>query len=373
MPPQLWIHLESLMVQNKAHKGNLGEWSELYTLGYLLVHGGAYAADEKQDAMPDMFHKVLQVYLAGRADEPETNYIINPKSIAILVSGNEITRVDRSLIQSSIESMFAELTDGKHKKTFELGTGNELLALIKRTRISASSSERTNDLDLVLEDQVMNVPTPRVGFNIKSQIGGRATLLNASGSTNFVYRIVPDMGANNSSYPEFIHGKHSQNLEALYLSGYHLEFENIVSQVFHQNLTLLDMQFPNYLAKVLLHSYLTGEKTFSQAVQSVFPEGDSDSRQPVFKLKEFLGAVAMGLRPSYEWDGDTTKFSGILVVKDNGEIVFYYLYNRKNFEEHLFNSVAFERPSTSRHKYGEIYSENGVDKIRLNLQIRFKS
>jgi hypothetical protein len=361
------------MAQNKAHKGNIGEWSELYTLGYLLVHGGAYAADEKQNAMPEVFHKVLQVYLAGRGDEPETNYIIHPQDIAILISGNEITRVERSLIQSSIQLMFAELTDGNHKKTFELGTGNELLTLIKRSRISASSSERANDLDLVLEDQVMNVPTPRVGFNIKSQIGGRATLLNASGATNFVYRVVPDKSVSNSKYPEFTHGKHSQNLEALYHSGYHLEFEGISSQVFHQNLILLDMQFPNYLAKVLLHSYLTGEKNFSKAVKGVFTELDPNSKQPVFKLKEFLGAVAMGLRPSYEWDGDTTKFSGILVVKDNGEIVFYYLYNRKNFEEYLFNSVAFERASTSRHKYGEIYSENGVDKIRLNLQIRFKS
>jgi hypothetical protein len=86
-----------------------------------------------------------------------------------------------------------------------------------------------------------------------------------------------------------------------------------------------------------------------------------------------LGAVAMGLRPSIEWDGDTTKFSGILVVKNNGEVVFYYLYNRKNFEEYLFKNVAFERPSTNRHKYGSIYKENGIDKIKLNLQIRFKS
>lgn len=361
------------MAENKTHRGNLGEWSELYTLGYLLVHGGAYAADEKQEVIPDMFHKVLQVFLAGKAGEPETNYIINSRDVAILVSGNEVARVERSLIQSSIESMFEELTDGEHKKTFELGTGNELLELIKRTRISASSKERANDLDLVLEDQVMNVPTPRVGFNIKSQIGGRATLLNASGATNFVYRVVPNSANTQSRYPEFIHGKHGKNLEELYASGHHLEFESISSQVFQQNLTLLDMQFPNYLAKVLLHSYLTGENSFASAVRSTFPETDLNSRQPVFKLKEFLGAVAMGLRPSFSWDGDTTKFSGILVVKDNGQIVFYYLYNRKNFEEYLFNSVAFERASTSRHKYGEIYSENGVDKIRLNLQIRFKS
>ena len=133
------------------------------------------------------------------------------------------------------------------------------------------------------------------------------------------------------------------------------------------------MKFPEYLAKVLLQYYLTGDKTFSAAVQNVFPEEAVGSRQPIFKLKEFLGAVAMGLRPSKSWDGDTTKFSGILVVKKNGDIVFYYLYNRKKFEEYLFNNVAFERGDTKKHKYGSIYTDEGVDKIKLNLQIRFSN
>lgn len=359
------------MVPSEAHKGNIGEWSELYTLGYLLVHGGAYAADEKQNPIPDIYHKILQVYLAEKTGMPETNYIIGPKDVAILVSGNEVARVERSLIHTAIELLLNDLTSGANSKTFTLTSGNDLLKLIRRTRISASSSEHENDLELVLEDQVTNAPTPRVGFNIKSQIGGRSTLLNASGATNFVYKIVQNLSSAKIPYPKFNHGQHGLNLKALYDAGFYLQFESISNQVFFENLTLLDMQFPNYLAKVLLHSYISGEKSFANSVENVFPESDLKSKQPVFKIKEFLGAVAMGLRPTTEWDGDTTKFSGILVVKGNGEIVFYYLYNRKNFEEHLFTNVAFERASTSRHKYGEIYTENGVDKIRLNLQIRF--
>ena len=358
---------------NEQLRGNIGEWSELYALGYLLVHGGAYAADDQQNAIPETFHKVLQIYLAEKNGAPETNYILQESEIAILVSGSQVAKIQRSLIQSSVELMFDELTNGIQRKTFALGTGNDLLELIKRTRISASSSEHENDLDLVLEDLVTQVPTPRVGFNIKSQIGGKATLLNASGATNFVYRIIPNNAELASNYPVFEHGKHGKNLAQLYNAGFHLEFEKISNQIFYNNLTLLDMQFPNYLGKVLLHSYLTGEKSFTKSVQNVYPKENLESKQPIFKLKEFLGAVAMGLRPTFVWDGDTTKFSGILVVKSNGEIVFYYLYNRKNFEEHLFSNVAFERASTTRHKYGEIYKEDGIDKIKLNLQIRFTS
>ncbi len=358
-------------MQKETHKGNLGEWSELYTLGYLLVHGGAYAADENQNPIPDIFHKVLQVYLAERTGQRETEYIVNKEDIAILIDGKQSATVFRSVIEGTLELMLQELTDGTHKKTFQLATGNALLDLLKRSRISASSAEQENDLELILEDLVTKSPTPRVGFNIKSQIGGRSTLLNASGATNFVYKVVRNDLSIQSAIPSFVHGKHGDNLNRLYKAGFHLEFESMSNEVFYQNLTLLDMQFPNHLARVLLESYLTGEKAFEKVINLVFPNVEMSSRQPVFKMKEFLGAVAMGLRPSSPWDGDTTRFSGILVVKADGEVVFYYLYNRKNFEEYLFRNVAFERASTSRHKYGEIYSENEELKIKLNLQIRF--
>jgi hypothetical protein len=359
------------MATSEARKGNLGEWSELYTLGYLLVHGGAFAADENQKPIPEIFHKVLQVYLAEKLGQPETEYIINKDDVAILIDGKIAATVYRSAIEGSLEVMLQELTDGSHKKTFPLVTGNSLLDLLERSRISASSSEHENDLELILEDLVTKSPTPRVGFNIKSQIGGRSTLLNASGATNFIYKIISNNPSLRNQLPNFVHGKHGDNLRLLYRAGFHLEFDSMSNDVFYQNLTLLDMQFPNHLARVLLESYLTGEKSFEKVINQVFPTDESASRQPIFKLKEFLGAVAMGLRPSSTWDGDTTKFSGILVVKADGEVVFYYLYNRKNFEEYLFKNVAFERASTTRHKYGQIYSENGADKIKLNLQIRF--
>ena len=373
MPLQLSMRWRNAKVSSEVLKGNIGEWSELYALGYLLVHGGAFAADDEQKPIPDTFHRVLQVFLAEKIGASETNYILNKNEVAILVSGNEVARVERSAIEASIKLMLGELADGTHNRTFSLTTGTELLNLLKRTRISAGSNEHENDLDLMLQDQVTGMPTPRVGFNVKSQIGNRSTLLNASGATNFVYRVEPNNSSSSKLYPQFEHGKHRQNLNKLYEAGFHLEFDSLASETFHQNLTLLDMQFPSYLANVLLHSYLSGEDSFSDAVDSIFPSSILESRQPIFKLKEFLGAVAMGLRPSTHWDGDTTKFSGIIVVKMNGDVVFYYLYNRKNFEEYLFKNVAFERPSTTRHKYGSIFNENGIDKIKLNLQIRFTS
>jgi type II restriction enzyme len=358
---------------SEAHKGNLGEWSELYTLGYLLLNGGAYAADENQVAIPDQFHKVLSIYLASNKNSPEIEYTIEEDSIDIMSGTEIIASLDRDDVRRSLGIMLKELKDGTRKGTFSLPAGNHLLTLLSKQRISASSAEQENDLEIVLEDPSTKASSPRVGFSIKSQLGGRSTLLNASPATNFIYKVVPNIDDIRKPYPDFVHGKHRKNLISLYEAGFHLEFKKIANDTFYKNLTLLDMQFPNYLARILLNSYLNQEDSFSENAFMVFPANNEASRQPIFKLKEFLGAVAMGLRPASTWDGDTTKFRGILVVKNNGEVLVYYLYNRKNFEEHLFSNLAFERPSTTRHKYGSIYSQDGEDLIKLNLQIRFIS
>lgn len=351
-------------------RANIGEWSELYSLGYLLVHGGAYAADINQKPDRNTFHKVLQVHFPNKNGK-EMNYIIDGDFISIRQSGIEIGSVLKSEIERCLVKMFDELTDGSRSGTFELPSGLALAKILSKETISAGSSELENDIELVLEDAVTGSPTPRVGFNIKSQVGGRATLLNASGSTNVIYRVESTNSVENPKLPNFAHGKHRTNLQNLYSSGYQLAYQEMSSQNFSNNLTLLDMSFPEYLGKVLLNSYLLGIDKFSDAVDSVFPIEEPDSRQPIFKLKEFLGAVAMGLRPSKVWDGDTTKFSGILIVKSNGECLFYYLKNRKNFEEYLFLNVGFERPSTTRHDYGSIYEIDDQKFIKLNIQIRF--
>jgi len=357
---------------SEAPKANLGEWSELYALGYLLIQGGAFAADEKQNPIPDNFHKVLKIILANNKKDSEIEYFIRDRDIELTKEGIGIAKVEKEEIRKSTQRMLEELLDASHKGTFELPAGSKMLHLLSRERISASSRQRESDLEIVLEDPETRVPTPRVGFSIKSQLGGRSTLLNASPATNFIYKVIPNDPTKKNPYPIFEHGKHRQNLKKLYEAGYHLEFSNLANETFYNSLTLLDMQFPNYLARVLLNSYLNREDSFESNTYQVFPREDNLSRQPIFKLKEFLGAVAMGLRPNSPWDGDTTKFRGILLVKMNGEVLFYYLYNRKNFEEHLFSNLAFERPSTSRHKYGSIYSQAGEDLIKLNLQIRFK-
>lgn len=72
------------------------------------------------------------------------------------------------------------------------------------------------------------------------------------------------------------------------------------------------------------------------------------------------------------WGGIDEASGGYIIVTKQGDVLAYHIYNRNCFEEYLFKDTKYETASTSRHEFGEVYSEDGEDFIKLNLQIRFK-
>jgi type II restriction enzyme len=76
--------------------------------------------------------------------------------------------------------------------------------------------------------------------------------------------------------------------------------------------------------------------------------------------------------PSKVWTGELDATGGYLVVKENGEVLCYHIYNRNEFEDYLFKNTKLETASSTRHVFGKVYEENGQLYFKLNLQIRFK-
>jgi type II restriction enzyme len=77
------------------------------------------------------------------------------------------------------------------------------------------------------------------------------------------------------------------------------------------------------------------------------------------------------MMPSKVWGGIYDATWGYLVVKENGEILCYHIYNLNQFEDYLFENTKLETASSTRHDFGILYEENGTINIKLNLQIRF--
>jgi hypothetical protein len=77
------------------------------------------------------------------------------------------------------------------------------------------------------------------------------------------------------------------------------------------------------------------------------------------------------MTPAQPWTGDFQATGGYIIVKEDGEILCYHIYNHNEFQEYLFRNTRFETPSTGRYEFGTIYTENGKNYIKLNLQVRF--
>ena len=91
-----------------------------------------------------------------------------------------------------------------------------------------------------------------------------------------------------------------------------------------------------------------------------------------YKFKKFLCSCALGMKPAKKWDGLDEANGGYIIVKADGEILAYHIYNRNFFEQYLLDNTIFERASTSKHDYMQLYEKDGEMFIKLNLQVRFR-
>lgn len=73
------------------------------------------------------------------------------------------------------------------------------------------------------------------------------------------------------------------------------------------------------------------------------------------------------------WSGDYEANGGYLVVKKDGDVLCYHIYDKKQFENFMLNNTRLDTPSSSRYDFGTIYKENGNLFIKLTLKIRFNS
>ena len=149
------------------------------------------------------------------------------------------------------------------------------------------------------------------------------------------------------------------------------------SAVFDLNLKLIDTHLPEIVGKMLIH-YFLGEgssiATLIQILTQANPFGfDLSKGHPLYeyKVKALLVDIALGMTPAKTWTGHYDATGGYIIVKSDGDIVCYHIYNRNEFQDYLVENTVLDTPSTSRHNFGQIYEVDGKQYLKLNLQIRF--
>lgn len=359
-----------MMNNKKQTTGNTGEWSELYALAFLLANGGAYGADKDQNKKADLFYKVLKIIFAEKASKEKMTYEIVDDFINVFSGKGKIASIKVQKIQNVLRRMFVDLSAKNEGRAFPLEAGSEMMQILQKEVVKASSYDK-KDLDLVIVDVNSHQPSPEIGFSIKSQLGSPSTLVNASSATNFTFEILNKDMQPPKDLPK-LHDKNvKDNINLLLNSGYNLVFSKVDSDKFQHNLSLIDSNLPTYIAKILLSYYARGASSLQNLVSLNFPITDKKNQQPTHKIKEFLSIMALGMMPNTDWNGILTSLGGFLLVKKDGDVLCYYLYNLEDFQDYLFNNTKLDTPSTTRYGIGKIIEENGRFFIKLNLQVRF--
>jgi hypothetical protein len=354
--------------------GNKGEWSEIYALFKLLGDKQLFAGDADLNKVEELFYPIIKIIRNESGGNFE--YEIN-SDLVIISGGKEQLRIPVKTFTEQSVKLLATIKGSNG--AFSIPEIETFMNSINCSSLKAKSTSKS-DIRIVIHDQRIN-QTAELGFSIKSQLGGQATLLNAGKTTNFIYQISgfqPTENQTKSINEIDTKSKIKDRIENIKQLDGNINYVSLEQDVFKNNLVLIDSLLPNILAEIVKTFYtssLSSIKDLTENINKTNPLNYDKQFAHTFyeyKIKRFLTDVALGMTPSKVWNGIYDATGGYLIVKENGDVLCYHIYNRNQFEEYLFQNTKLETASSSRHEFGKIYNENGKSYFKLNLQIRFK-
>ncbi len=348
---------------------NKGEWSEFYAFLKILVDKRLYSADESFTLLPNSFLEVISIIRREGIQDIEYEIRESQNEILIKSKAEVLARIPFYEVTGKLATILKKIKNGSDTKgAFAIVEAQDLMSKLYCKKVKPSSTKKP-DISLKIQDPKTGTK-PIQNFSIKSKLGGKSTLFNASASTNFEFEIVPQK--ERLSFSDALIGL-NENLK----ESEDLRFVGLTNANFRKNLTMIDSKMPEIMAEMIKAYYLgvkTSVEELTMHVKRKDPlEVSNHNHFYEHKIQEFLMAVAFGMQPSKLWNGSYEQHGGYIVVKDNGELACYHVYDRDKFRRFLFTNTKFETPSRSRHKFGSIYEREGKRYIKLNLQIRFKN
>lgn len=358
--------------------GNKGEWSEIYVLLRLLSDGKIYAADSDLNKLEDVFFPIIKIIREeskGEVKEYKTGEVIS-----IYLNGSKVKELASDEFMKESKYLLNEIKNKSSKGAFSIENTQSFMDKILCYKLSAPATDKS-DITVKIVD-INTGYSPTVGFSIKSELGSSPTLLNAGQTTNFIYKIshnYPSLLKETNEIYKVSGGKNHTDVRGriskIIKENGELHYFKMNNQTFEDNLVLIDSSMDKIIAETLLYFYRDGISNCDEMVEKLEHEnpmcyGNVNAYR--YKFKKFLTAVALGMQPATVWDGVDEATGGYIVVTKEGNVLAYHIYNRNYFEEYLLRNTKYETASTSRHGFGEVYSENVTDYIKLNLQVRFR-
>jgi DNA (cytosine-5)-methyltransferase 1 len=360
---QVIKNIQNIVIQQEDSqmtiKRNKGELSEIYALCKLIqqqfiAYGNEYA---------EITDKTIQVI---KVHTYKNEICLSKSHLDIIEHDNNVKKIalNSFITETDINQMLDAIQQGK--STFSHVIIDEKVNLLGLDKSKGTSYEKADiTISFVEEYKVFE----QQGTSIKSFLGNSPTLLNASQATNFIFKIngldVEKIDTINSIKTS---AKIKDRILAIENNGGALEFVECENQVYEDTLRKVDSKMPEILAAALLGFF---KKSFrNRLCEYIATMKDKNfATQIEFRLKDFVKSTMFGIFPTQVWDGKLSANS-VLLVNQQGELVFYHTNHDHVLKEFFYQHTFFDTPSSTRHRFGSIYQENGQLYFKLNLQLR---
>jgi len=372
----LITYMKSLnMSKNSIKKTkNKGEWTELLVFIKLLHEQKIYLSDSDLNPKNDYFDvgKVSTRNL-------DLDFLIIDKSTIHIKS--KLTKEVRTLDITSIltPKILNELKNKiiEGSATFEVPSFEVVQNALGFSVVKGGNSNQKADILLDISNNRINKQNE--GFGIKSYLGSKPTLLNASGNTNFCFRVegfdkkrLDEVNAIDTTF------KLKDRLKFIKSFGGKLIYEGAEKDTLTYNLKMVDSFMPNIIGYVLLAFFEERISSISKIVDYIHKQGElqkeiqyDDKAFLVSKVKKLLFDILLGFFAGSKWDGKYDA-NGTVVMKSSGECVGFHIIDMETLKDYLYSHIKLDTPSTTRHRFGKLYIEkNGNLYFKLNLQLRF--
>ena len=354
---------------------NKGEWSELLTFFRILSEQQIWLADKDLQPTGDYF-KVAKV--TGR--NINLDFLLTTKDRIEVVNKN--TRIKSrieigQLINSDILNSLASQIKA-NRGTFALPDFELIQNVLGLTIVKGGNSSQKADIILDIENNFISKENE--GFGIKSFLGSKPTLLNASGNTNFIFEIanlskdkIDKINSINPSKNKLI-----ERIKAIEKYGGTFNYVAPEKKAMNYNLKMVDSYMPKIIGSILLAFYRQRISAIPQIIDYIHNDTDlaeriqyEDKNWLISKVKQLLVDILLGFFAGSQWNG-TYEANGVIVVKKTGERLAFHIIDLESLKSYLFDNVKLDTPSTTRHRFGNLIPEKD-NKLyfKLNLQLRF--
>ncbi|MBQ1974035.1 MAG: HpaII family restriction endonuclease [Paraprevotella sp.] len=352
------------------------EWNELYTF-FTLLSQGTLAVGNAEGVADG---PTLPIAYVQRVEhDGKRKYYIDGDQIRIV--GEQVNEKFPREDFETVAGMILQTLKASSEAEVEAPQGvEEFLDALKIFNLEAQTEDRT-DLHIAFYTE----QAPAEGFRIQSMLCGLTPLLDGGRTANLKFEQTgvrfSGPAVNKINYTENPDDVVEIARRMLYIEslGGILKYSDVADKIFRSNLLMLDTNLPRILACMVRSLHLDNISKVAQLTEVLEEKNplklkDELVRKHGFyrhKVKQFLLALALGLRPAKMYTGKESAVTGFIMVDGAGRLMVYRKADRDTFADYLFTHTRLEKGSPEKDKYGYLERENRLYYLKLNLKVGF--